>query len=260
MKGIIDIQTNFKISKMCSWLGYGIIQGNVEILKMIYGTLWQENPAIIEMVSLLQDNITSVEIENDHSGVYDSEFLYYWGMICLAEQSNLVLKNIEIARCCFEKIIDIVPCAEARLAYIRLLDSSEPAKSDFNVKSIDTLRKWAGKQDLFSRIVLARIVFDRFLDEWEDKDINGASTNLCIDEMKGLCLPLKVIRLLQLPCSLGHPVAVKFWNEAVAYIGSDEDSGWKLDTARMRTDILYDYKPMQIMQIAAESAENQDLY
>lgn len=231
MNGIISMQEIAEISQKCSWLGHAILQGNVDALKNIYRIVYQENPAIIEMISSLQNCITLVEIEDDHGGIYNPEFLYYWGMICLGEQSNLVYKNIEIARNCFEKILNTVPSAEARLAYIGLLGSDEPAKSESNVKRIDILRRWAGRQDLFSRIALARIVFDRFLDE---------------NEREGLELPLRVIQLLQLPCSLRHPVAVLFWNEIMDYIGTVSAMNMMIDATYMNEGVLYDYKPVQI--------------
>lgn len=244
MNGIISIQETSKISKWCSLLGHAIIQGDVEILKNIYGIVWRENPAIIEIISSLQNCITSSEIEADHSGIYNSEFLYYWGMMCLGEQSSLVYKNIETARNCFKKLLNTVPNVEARLAYIGLLCSDEPAKSEDNVKKIDTLRRWAGKQDLFSRIVLARIVFEQFLSETEEK--NSESSCKDSDENKILELPIKVIQLLQLPCSLYHPVAVRFWNEIMDYIGTASALNMRIDTTYMNEGILYDYKSVQI--------------
>ena len=35
-------------------------------------------------------------------------------------------------------------------------------------------------------------------------------------------LPLKMWHYLELPCRLGHPVSVRFWNELLAYIGTPE--------------------------------------
>lgn len=246
MDGIISMQEISKISMKCSYVGHEIINGNAEALKKIYGNVWRENPAIIEMISSLQNCITSVEIEDDHGRIYNPEFLYYWGMICLGEQSPLVYKSIEIAGNCFKKILDTVPNAEARLAYIGLLGSDEPAKSESNVKRIDTLRRWAGKQDLFSRIVLARIIFDRFLSEAEENNPKVSCDVLGDNERKILELPLKAIQLLQLPCRLRHPVAVRFWNEIMEYTGTSSAMNMMIDTTYMNEGILYDYKPMQI--------------
>lgn len=240
MNGVIGIQEIAEISKKCSWLGHEVIKGNVDALKSIYRTIWKENPAITETISLLQDCITSSEIESDDSGIYSQEFLYYWGMICLGEQSSLVYKNIEIARNCFKKLLNTVPNAEARLAYIGLLSSDEPAKSDDNVRRIDILRRWAGKQDLFSRIVLARIAFDQFLTEAEEKNLDLSCKDS--DENEILELPVKVVQLLQLPCSLHHPVAVRFWNEIMDYIGSLSAMSMKISETCMNGNILFDCK------------------
>ncbi|GEM_PF-4739986 len=243
MNEIISMQEVAAISKKCSRLGREIIGGNVDALKNTYKTIWQENPAIIEMINLLQNCITSAEIEVGYSGIYNQEFLYYCGMTCLGEQSKLVYKNIETARNCFKKILNTVPIAEARLAYIDLLDSDELAKSDNNVKKIDTLRRWAGKRDYFSRIVLARIAFDQFLFETEEK--NPELLRKDQDENEISELPNQVIQLLQLPCSLYHPVAVKFWNEIMDYIGTSSTIGMKIETACMNDDLLYDFISMQ---------------
>lgn len=240
MDGIISMQGITEISKTCSWLGREAIDGNVEVLKYLYRAIWKGNPAIIETISFLQDCITPVEIESDDNGIYNQEFLYYWGMTCLGEQSPIVFKNIETARNCFIKIRNTVPNAEARLAYIGLLSSDEPAKSEDNVKRIDTLRRWAGKRDLFSRIALARIVFDQFLTEAEEKNLELSRKDS--DENEILELPIKVIQLLQLPCSLHHPVAVRFWNEIMDYIGSVPAMDMKISETCMNENILYDYK------------------
>lgn len=239
VNGIISMQDITKISKTCSWLGHEIINGNVDVLKKIYKVIWKEDPAITETVSSLQNCITSLEIESDDHGIYSQEFLYYWGMTCLGEQSTLIYKNIETARTCFIKIRKVVPIAEARLAYIDLLDSDEPTKSEENVRRIDMLRRWAGKQDLFSRIVLARVVFNQFLAEAEEKNLGLSCKDS--DENEILELPIKVIQLLQLPCSLHHPVAVRFWNEVMDYIGTLSAMGVKISETYMNEDILYDY-------------------
>lgn len=120
------------------------------------------------------------------------------------------------------------------------MSSDEPAKSEDNVKRIDTLRRWAGKQDLFSRIVLARIVFDQFLVEAEEKNLDLSCK--ASDENERLELPIKVIQLLQLPCSLHHPVAVRFWNEIMDYIGSVPAMDMKISETCMNENILYDCK------------------
>lgn len=117
------------------------------------------------------------------------------------------------------------------------MGSDEPAKSEDNVKRIDTLQRWVGKQDLFSQIVLARIVFDQFLNELEE---NGS-----VEEEMESKLPLRAMQLLRLPCSLGHPVAIRFRNEAIEYIESPSAMKWKVDEACINAVVLYDYEPMQ---------------
>ena len=53
-------------------------------------------------------------------------------MICIGEQSPLIFKDLGIAETCLKKIQHTVPIAEARLAYIELLQSNEPARSSAN--------------------------------------------------------------------------------------------------------------------------------
>ena len=241
-----DMEIIERIKMAGSLLGYRILSGDVNALSSLYGSIWQENPPLIKIVSQLQESITADEIRKDTTGKYSPEYLYYWGMTCLGEQSHLIFKDIGTAESCFRKICDIVPNADARLAYIGLLKSDEPAKSEKNVRRIDTLRRWAGKQDLFSSIVLARIVFYQFLNEYETN--NSESSNMVFDEneVQNSELPLKVVQLLRLPCQYGHPVAVRFWNEVLDCIGTPAALNQKIDTGYVNGNILYDYKSMQI--------------
>ena len=241
-----DMEKFEQIKMAGSLLGHRILSGDVNALRSLYANIWCENPPLIKLVSQLQESITSYEIRKDTIGKYSPEYLYYWGMTCLGEQSPLIFKDIGAAENCFRKIRDIVPNADARLAYIGLLKSNEPAKSEENVRRIDTLRRWAGKQDFFSSIVLARIGFYQFLNEYETNNSESSTTVLDENEVQNFELPLKVVQLLRLPCQYGHPVAVRFWNEVLDCIGTFAALNQKIDTAYMNGDTLYDYKPMQI--------------
>lgn len=220
-----------QIEILYSALGYKIFCGDVMALKYLYSNAWKESPAVLKVISLLQQNITANDIIKAEEEKYSKEFYYYWGMLNLGEQSDLVFKDTDIAVNCFNKTKDILPQVDARLAYIGLLNSSEPASSEENVSRIDRLRQYAGKQDLFSQIALARIVFSRFIDDWdEDEEVSE--------------LPLKVWQYLERPCLLGHPVAVRFWNETLDYIGTPAALNQKINTSHMDGALLYDYKPM----------------
>lgn len=229
-----------KINIVCSYIGYLILNGNVEAIKFLYGTAWREHPALIKTIDHLQGYLTSVEIVNDTNGLYSMEFLYFWGMICLGELSSLIAKNLETAKTCFRKIRRSVPQAEARLAYIGLLKSTEPAKSDCNVCRLEALRQCANRQrDLFSMIALAKICFYSFLEEQQANDPDIPITTL----------PMKAMRLLELPCHQGHPVAIRFWNEMMGCIESTETTGIRYDEKSIRQDVLYDFKTSANMQI-----------
>ena len=99
---------------------------------------------------------------------------------------------------------------------------------------MDILRIWANKRDLFSRIVLAKIVFYSYLQEAE-----AAETEVH-------AIPLRVRQLLELPCQQGHPVAIRFWNDMCSFI---EAPGAMLNASHVNADVLYDFKTSANMQI-----------
>lgn len=211
-----------------SVLGYKIFSGDVDALKYLYGNVWREILAILKIISLLQQNITANDILKAADEKYSTEFYYYWGMLNLGEQSRLVFRDTGIAENCFNRIKSSVPQVDARLAYIGLLNSDEPAHSEENIERIDRLRRCAGRQDVFSQIAIARIAFYHFIDECEkDEEVSE--------------LPLKVWQYLERPCLLGHPVAIRFWNEMLTYIGTSAAMNQRLEINWANNDILYDY-------------------
>lgn len=220
-----------EISRMYSFFGRSILEGNVSFLKQLYGALWKEEPVVIKVMNQLQNLLTWTEIENDSQRIFSNDFLYYWGMTCIGEQSNLILKDLPTAEICFRKIIDEVPKAEARLAYIELLKSDDPARNELNVKRIDTLRRWAGMQDLFSNIVLAKIVFYQSLCESQAENT---------EEIESLELPVRMLALLDSPCQKGHPVAIRFYNTVMESIGTQKTVGMKIDECFIDRYSLYD--------------------
>lgn len=233
--GVAYIKVNDipSVSRLCSFVGRKVLSGNVEAVKGLYGSVWKESIPLIKTITLLQENITAVEIERNEENKYCTEYLYYWGMLCLGEQSTLIVKDLGTARACFEKIAGIIPGTDARLAYIELLRSQEPTKSDNNLERINVLREWAGKGDLFSRIVLAKIIFSHFLDNRADESSK---------------FPIRILRLLELPCQKGHPVAIRFWNEALDYVNTVTCSvaGLRIEKAKIEASTLYDFESLQI--------------
>lgn len=150
-------------------------------------------------------------------------------MICLGETSRLVVKDLETSTVCFEKIIKSVPKVEARLAFIELLTTTEENKSIVNSRRLAILQKWAGHGDIFSMIVLSKIVYDSYLSDKPSEDI---------------ALPTLVLNLLDKPCKLRHPVAVRFYLEMkdnMNGIDAPYGSGRKLSNSIIDIDILYDY-------------------
>jgi hypothetical protein len=104
-------------SSLYSYLGNRCIYaGDVDVVKFLYGHSCYEEPPLMETISLLQDCLTAVEIKDDTEYVYSNEFLYYWGMICLGETSQLIVRHLETAKACFNKIRNAVPKTGARLA------------------------------------------------------------------------------------------------------------------------------------------------
>ena len=222
-----------KIGNLCSYVGRQVLLGNVEAVKGIYGNAWKKSAPLLKTITQLQENLTAAEIEKDVKEKYCAEFLYYWGMLCIGELSGLIVKDLGTAEICFKKIDEMVPKAEARLACIKLLQSNDPAKSDCNVERIDTLRRWAGKGDLFSRIILSRIVFFQFLNEAGNDNQE---------------LPIRIWRLLEPPCQKGHPVAIRFWNEVLDYsnVGESVAMKMRIDEANINEGVLFDFESVQI--------------
>lgn len=228
-----------RIDTICGYIGNRFLHGDDNVVQNIYGHAWQESPPLLKTISLLQGNLTSVEIGEDIANTYSPRFLYYWGMICLGEESPLIIKELETAKACFRKIRHLVPMVNARLAYIGLLQSAEPAKSDDNVMRLDTLRKWANKRDLFSMIALSKIVFYSFLREQVEDDPERPISKL----------PVKATSLLDLPYKKGHPVAIRFRNEIMDFVRGSETlstRSWENDVVR---ETLYDFQIASNMQI-----------
>jgi len=223
-------EKTYQQSFIHSYLGHKCIsEGNVDSIKYLHGNICLEHPPLIETISLLQLNLTAMEIMEDTRHTYGDEFLYYYGMACLGELSPLIVRDLNTAEGCFEKIRMNVPKINARLAYINLLKSTDPHKSDKNINRISVLRKWAGKKDIFSMIVLAKIVCEHFLLEEQSDDMS---------------MPLLALKLLEVPCQIGHPVAIKFYNAVMDDLdakGVANARSRKLDTSRINVAALYDY-------------------
>lgn len=239
MDQCIKLEDFLWTGKLYSYLGKLVLAGNVDAVKALYGYAWREHPALIKTITLLQECLTAVEIENDDGGVYCDEFLYYWSMICIGEQSTLILKDLGTAEMGFKKIVKTTPQAKARLAFKEMLRSDEPAKSDRNIRNLDVLREWAGKQDLFSRIILSKIVFYQFLNE---------------DEIDNAELPMKVWRLLELPCQKRHPVAVRFWNAVLDHMEISSERDMRIGESSLDANILYDFHLTANMQLGRKNA------
>ena len=213
-----------------SYLGHRCISGDVESVKFLYGNICYESPPLIQTISLLQECLT-IKMLNDPRNNYSNEFLYYFGMICTGWTSRLIVKDLDIATACFEKIKAAIPKAEARLAFIELLLSDEePYKSDNNARRLGVLRDWAGKRDMFSKIVLAKIVYHSFLIEQQEQQ----------EDL--VLMPIRALRLLEIPCQLGHPEAIRFYNTILDNTtGIDTfNIGRQINFSRINIDVLYD--------------------
>lgn len=226
-----ELMDREQLELLYSMLGHKILSGDEDALEYLYVSAWRESPALLRIISLLQQNLTASDIAKAEDGRYSTKFYYYWGMLNLGEQSSLIFKDTDIAQNCFDKIRKVVPQVDARLAYLGLLNSDEPANSDENIRRIDRLRQCAGRQDFFSQIIIAKIIFYHFIDELKNDVISE--------------LPLKVWQYLERPCYLGHPVAIRFWNELLAYIGTPVAMNRRLRNVQIRADLLYDFYSIQ---------------
>lgn len=231
-------------SALCSRLGHLVLSGSTEAVRLLYGHLWMEHPALVRTISQLQNCLTSVEVERYADECYSPEFLYYWGMLCLGEQSPLIMRDLGTARTCFQKIEEMAPVVKARLAYIDLLQSDQPAKSRCNTARIETLRKCGAYQrDMFSSIVLSKITFYSFLEQKQENSVD--SLDFAVSE-----LPIRSIRLLEWPCQKGHPVAIRFWNSMIGCLQCPmEAMPARCPETLIRPQTLYDFETPANMQI-----------
>jgi hypothetical protein len=219
-----------RTSILFSSLGSRLLTGDTEVAKYLYGNAWKESPSLIRTISELQNRLTVVEIK-DSTDVYDDEFLYYWGMVCIGEVSRLIVKDLGAAEVCFNKVRKTIPKAKARLAFVKLLVSDEIYKSDNHVEKLEVLRRWAGKQDLFSMITLAKIAYYQYLMEEAENNTEGFG------------LPAKALQLLRLPCQKGHPVAIRFFRAILENMPSGAvPDAFSKDKGIFQpvTDVLYD--------------------
>lgn len=233
MVGFAYSEENSRVNVIYSYLGRQILSGNTEAVKWIYGNAWKESPPLIETVRMLQECLTSSEIQKN-IGKYNNKFLYYWGMLNLGEVSNLIFRDLGTAEICLKKVKKVFPNAEARLAYIKLLKSNEPPKCESNVMRLDTLRRCAAKHDLFSRIVLSKIMFYQFLGEDMEDDSE---------------LPIRMYHLLERPCQMGHPVAIRFWNEVLDYTEPSNALEMRINETKIDEEALYDFIHEKCVQI-----------
>jgi len=191
------------ISDLYSYLGQKCLLGDVEAVKFLYVNAWEEKPALIRTIIELQLHLTAAEIGNDTSGIYNDEFLYYWGMICLGEVSSLISKKLGTAAFCFKTIKNVFPKAKARLAYLSLLKAKDPIKSENKDRRLETLSNWMKEGDSFSRIVLSKIRFSQFLEKKQRDNL----------------APLSIVLSRLTPiCQRGHPVAVKLFVEIINFM------------------------------------------
>ena len=234
MNSLASIHSFSEISVAYSYLGHKFLSGDVEVAKYLYGHAWEESPPLIKTIRLLQYCLTASEIEKDTASIFCNEFLYYWGMICIGEESRLIFRDLGTAEICFRKIIKATPKASARLAFIELLRTTEPSKNETNVERLDILRQWAGQQDLFSMIALAKIIFHSFLTEGRPDNAEFS---------------MRAWALLETPCQKGHPGAIRFRNEMLTQAGPDAALGMKLDASHINPQSLYDYHSKNHLQI-----------
>lgn len=206
-----QLSSTQRYSFICNELIRRILNGNVAALKELYVHSLDEHPSLIRTIDEVQGCLTSVEIEGDREGAYGDEFLYYFAMVCCGETSALIRKDLSTATTCLEKIEDRVPLAKARLAYIELLRTTSPTSDPANIARIDVLRKWGAMGDMFSQVILARILFYEFLKENLDSE----------DPMQEV--PLRAMRLLETPCNERYPFAVQFLYRMASFMAESKD-------------------------------------
>lgn len=67
-----------------------------------------------------------------------------------------------------------------------------------------------------------------------------------------LSLPVKMLRLLDYLCQKGHPVAIRFYNEVMRYVGTPVAMGMLLDKAYITPDSSCDLEVDSNKRIVAQ--------
>jgi hypothetical protein len=224
------MNTKQQISLLYSALAHRCTQGDTEVMRYLYGKICFNPPALIKTINFLQLHLTPLELQD---GEYSSEFLYYWGLACMGELSKFVEKNLETAKACFQLVKDDVPLARARLAFIELLQSTEPHKSEKNTCSINVLREYAAMRDTFSMTALARIIYEHFLMERLESGLKKP----CSSE-----LPVRALNLLDYPLESGRPEAVAFYNAMMNNTDTPDILTMRVYKPKINIQSLYDYQ------------------
>ena len=198
--------------------------GDVEAIKFLYtAAAHPDNFSAIHAVNTVGFNIIVAKLKD-----FNSEYLYYLGMVFLGEISVYIDPNLNLAKECFKLAKLKIPKAEARLAYLELKEA-ELLYSNIVYENMIILQNWASR-DLFSSVILAKIKLFEHLKS---------------DELT--TLPPNVLYFLTLPLKAGHPLAIQLFEEIVQIIKqatffSEYDSIFNLyKKFTVNYEILLDY-------------------
>jgi len=194
------VETRIKNMQNLGILYSGLVKkcieyGDVEAIKFLYTAVAHpDNFSAIHAVNAVGFNIIVAKLKD-----FNSEYLYYLGMVFLGEISVYIAPNLNLAKECFKLAKLKIPKAEARLAYLELKEA-ELLYSNIVYENMIILQNWASR-DLFSSVILAKIKLFEHLKS---------------DELT--TLPPNVLYFLTPPLKAGHPLAIQLFEEIVQII------------------------------------------
>ena len=199
-----------------------INEGDAEAMKYLYKSIYSKNFIAMNCVKSIGIN-TDKNIKSLNN--FDCEYLYYLGMALISPIYIRHDVRLKVSRKCFDLIKSKVPKAEARIAYINLVELPEPeqnAQVEFGYRNI--LQDWRERDDLFSFTVLARI-----------KNYD------CIESAKEFILSPETMTVLARPLTEGYPPAIMFYDELTAEIKKLTKNWDSYGTFDPNLDTLLDY-------------------
>lgn len=69
-----ELMDREQLELLYSMLGHKILSGDEDALEYLYVSAWRESPALLRIISLLQQNLTASDIAKAEDGRYSTKF------------------------------------------------------------------------------------------------------------------------------------------------------------------------------------------